>query len=688
MTKYIYNRYMLILIVLGLFFAIVLSVGRSRVENANRSVEMIYEYGEVLRLAADAGKTPAETMKLFKDSGITSLAVFEVTLEHLVKRGLVAVTDGADLLAKSKAGLLSEGLWREYIASGQIAADAIYITASVNGAVQKEIEEDLAQRFGADRVRVLRENGPHIIAVKGDHKDVMEQHLGILSSDIEEVARHGFKVIARPTNYHAVTPDNIKALFARLDKTPGKVSGLLFTGQEVLGFPDELPLVAAEMNKRGLTLGMTEHPLQLQFDKQAGLVDLGKLANYQVARLYVIDKTEQEKRLDVPQALRRWSLTDEERNVRMNYIRSFWAPSPGMTLLETNLDYVAQIRDSVAKRGFSFGPAGVFQPYLPNKFFFIPLIFGAVAAGVLYLSTLTARLTGKRQLVLTLVAGAALSLPFAFTDVVFIRQAVALLSAVIFPVLSIAWQLANWEKLAENPNKSLFCIIKHSIWQLAAAVFLSLAGGAYISGILGDINFMLEMDIYRGVKLTFLLPLVLVTLIYLKRYNVFGEPLENKSGLISQLRELMDYPVQLKTLFCLGVGAVVAYIFIGRTGHTAGLPVPGLEIKMRYFLEEVMYARPREKEFLVGHPSFFLAALAASRNLPHIMLYCLVIGATIGQGCLVETFAHMRTPVLMSFIRALDGLWMGAILGIIAVLGASACLAAGKYLKRRYAGDS
>lgn len=45
------------------------------------------------------------------------------------------------------------------------------------------------------------------------------------------------------------------------------------------------------------------------------------------------------------------------------------------------------------------------------------------------------------------------------------------------------------------------------------------------------------------------------------------------------------------------VAAVVVFVFVGRSGHTAGVPVPAIEIKLRAFLEQVMYARPREKNF-------------------------------------------------------------------------------------------
>ena len=82
-----------------------------------------------------------------------------------------------------------------------------------------------------------------------------------------------------------------------------------------------------------------------------------------------------------------------------------------------------------------------------------------------------------------------------------------------------------------------------------------------------------------------------------------------------------------------------------------------------------MYARPREKEFLIGHPAFLMAVMALYRNWPRFFHFAFVLAATIAQGSLVETFAHMRTPVLMSLVRGLDGLALGAVLGVVAVIG-------------------
>ncbi|WP_235720014.1 DUF5693 family protein [Megasphaera lornae] len=45
-----------------------------------------------------------------------------------------------------------------------------------------------------------------------------------------------------------------------------------------------------------------------------------------------------------------------------------------------------------------------------------------------------------------------------------------------------------------------------------------------------------------------------------------------------------------------------------------------------------------------------------------------MIAATIGVGSLVETFAHIRTPLMMSVIRGINGWIMGMIIGVILII--------------------
>lgn len=76
--------------------------------------------------------------------------------------------------------------------------------------------------------------------------------------------------------------------------------------------------------------------------------------------------------------------------------------------------------------------------------------------------------------------------------------------------------------------------------------------------------------------------------------------------------------------------------------------------------------------------------LAGYRCAPRWWQFVLTCAAVIGQGSLVQTFCHMRTPVVMSFVRALDGYAVGVVFGVIAVLVLGMLLPLVVKFRRRY----
>lgn len=669
------------LLCLGLCCSLFLNFQRHKVEQANTQVETVMEYGAIERLAEAEGISVKEAVQAFKDRGVTTLAVFDTNLEKLKDKGYINTFSGQELLAAKALGTIKP-TWEQVLQDKEFAPNNLYISEGTNPVVFAETEEDLKLRLGNQRVRTVSAN-PKILAINadlhlnyntqtnGEQDGLTKLPLGISSEEMKKAAGYGFMLAVRPTNYvrpysgKAADPKiQIAAFFKRLDKSKAKVSLLMGSGREMLGNKEYLPEVAKEMEKRDLILAMPEGVTQLQFIPMTGMTDLAKVVNYKVARTYVIDFAEQRK-MQVYDAFRRWALSDEERNIRVNYIKTFTSPRDGKTLMATNLDYVGDVVKSVAARGYKSGRAGVFAAYEPNKLFLLPIAFAVMAGVFTYLGKLCPYLETKKVL-LTIIFGclssAALFVPSLNLSM---RHALALLSAVTFPVLTISYMVAKWEENRAQNLGFMQLAVRTSL-QLCLAVLMSLIGASFLAAILGDIRFFLEMDIYRGVKLTFILPVVMSGLLFCKDHSLWEGDDITKNPL-KRIAFVLDRPFNIKLLAALGVLGFIAYIFVGRSGHTAGVPVPAIEIKLRLFLERVMYARPREKEFLVGHPAFFLAAWAAAKRLPNLFYCLLVMGATIGQGSLVQTFAHMRTPIIMSYIRAFDGLALGLVLGLIAL---------------------
>lgn len=658
---YRYNKIFIALVIVGLVAACGILGQRFQLEQNNRTIELVLDYEDIVALAEMEGVPLESLLTQFKAAGLTSLAVYETTLEKLNKSGKTTAVPGASILHQYREGTLTDPFWRDLAASGKIVTEDTYVIGN-NDQTFAEVKSDLERRLSPERVQQLAEGSFPILAVKANYEKVVKWNLGLSTEEMQAVAAHGFYVVARPTNYTKVKPSDVQAVFDRL-RPIDKVSSIMFSGDDVTGFPGLLPQVAEQMKAKNLTLDMIEHPLQLQFMKQDGLLPLAALNDYRSARVYVIPKDEQPK-LKLDEAVHRWALTDEERNIRVNLLRKYDIPAQGMTLLETNLTYITEVTNLLKAQGFAIGRASVFPVYYPSPLLLGLIILGSWAAVCLLISAIWP-VPDKYLYVLLLVPTAIMLYPIIKGSGTLVRQTAATVSAITLPVLAMTYQLDKWRE--SGPQKgSISRILSSGLPNLAVAFAIAMVGGLYVAALLGDVRFFLEIEIFRGVKVTFILPLLLIFIVYLTRFSLFGQDKAKK--IWPQILRMLNATIDIKTMIALACVAVAAWVFVGRSGHTAGVPVPDIEIQVRAFLENVLYARPREKEFLIGHPAFLLATMAFYQRWPRIAHFALVIIATIGLGSLVETFAHIRTPVLMSFVRGIDGLVLGAILGVLAVV--------------------
>lgn len=663
MHNFKYNKIFIIMIIVGLISALMIDFQRHQVEERNNTVELAIDYEGLLRLSEMTGTPIDEVFRQAKESGITSLAVYETTFKKLNVNGKTTAVSGSSLLTNYYSGAMVDPEWRALVENGTIKGSMIYITGH-DAQTFKEVTEDLYRRLGHDRVRELTVGGKTVLEVNDYYEEFLKANIGMPTDEMKLVNEAGFYVMARPSNYVKCSKDDVDAVFKRLEGI--KVSNMTFSGKECLGSPDEVNYVVEKLQERDITLGMIEGVTQLQFYPQNGLLEIAKAMDYKAARLYGIGPDEMAK-MQIQQAVDRWSNTDPERNIRIDLLRIFEKPQGNMTLLETNMKYFSETRDMLERSGYKIGPAGTFEPFYPSSLLRAVVMMGVAAAIVLYLSLIAPSVKEKYLYMLLAVLVIGMAGPVLMGHGNKIRVIASLASANFFPAIAVIWQLDRIREAKADVKASLLKIIPTAMLALFASGIISYAGAAYLSASLADTEYLLEVNIFRGIKLTFVLPLVLVAIAFLQRFDIFDGKMDDTDGVINQLKKILDMPVKIKTLLGLGFVLIAGIVFVARSGHTSGMPVAGAELKFRAFLEHLMWARPRSKELLIGHPGFMLAALAWWRQWPTMILFVLVIVATIGQGSMVETFAHMRTPIYMSFVRGLGGIGLGAIIGAVAM---------------------
>lgn len=668
-------RILLCLILAGFLSALWISWQRNQVERASDTVEMVYDYDNVMDTAALENTTPGQLFDLYRKSGITSLAVYEETPKKLSAHGELSIMQGSDFAS------------RRQVPGYEPDPGHVYIQPTARDdspLLFRETEEALKLRIGDSRVRVLTdEAGTETMEVSADYSRLMDLSLGIYPSQVKNVTDRGFYAVLRPVNVPHGDQAVVDQFLRAVDASSG-VSAVLFEGKQVLGYKEEAPYLTEQLERRGIPVVLIESQSQLQFERQEGILDMVKHMNYRTVRLYAMSKDELVK-INQEEAASRFYISDIERNIRMNLFPSYKFPMNGESLSETNAKYIADVSERLGEHGFQTGKASVIAPYFPSSFLRALVMLGSVSLLCLTLLQIIPRI---RSWIWAVWAVSAALTQFLFwgTHSVFVLQMLALGTAVCVPVLTVSlfleYCLYRKRQTLQAPGWGRTALEGTAV--LWAAGILSLMGALLISGLLGDIRFLLEMEIFRGVKLTFVLPLMLVTCIYIQKFPFFGKSVASGSDLWQFLRRFSQIPVKLGTAGILLLIAAVGYVYVGRSGHTEGVSVPGIEVQLRRFLEVTMYARPREKEFLIGHPALFLSLAALYRKWPQILHYFLILGVTIGQGSMVETFAHMRSPVLLSFVRGLDGLAAGTAAGLLAIACVVCLIQITRFFGERY----
>lgn len=667
MKVFTYNRWLILFIIIGLVCALRIGFQRHDVEQANRQVDLAMDYEGLLELAEREGMSADAVLREAKEAGISSLAVYETTFRKLNENGKATAITGSQLLADYHSGRLADPFWQQLVKEGKIQGNEIYIVGH-DPKTWKELKEDLPRRLGSDRVRLMMVGSEAVMAVKAHYESFLKMNIGMPTDEMRAVNDAGFYVLARPSNYENCSPGDVRAVFDRLDGF--RISEIVFSGNQVLGTPKALQTTIDEMKARNITLGLIEAPTQLQFYKQDGMEEVAKSIGYNhVARLYSVPKDEQPK-LKIDTVVERWSNTDEERNIRVDLLRIYDKPSPGMSLFETNMKYIRDTHDKLTAHGYTIGPADTFDRFYPSKVLRALVMIGLAAAVVLYLSLVLPWLNERPryQYLLFVLLALAAAVPVLMGNGSKIRVLAALASANVFPALAVIWQLDRVRAFRSKAEMALPRLIVTAALALFLTGALSYVGAAYLSGSLADTEYLLEFQIFRGIKLTFILPLILVGIAFLQRFDIFDGQMDDTDGVLAQLKKILNMPVRVKTLIGLLLVLIAGVVFVARSGHTSGMPVSQTELNFRAFLEQAFYARPRTKELMIGHPAFMLAAMAFVRKWPTMVFFALVLVATIGQGSMVETFAHMRTPIYMSFMRGIGGIVLGAAIGAIAMV--------------------
>ncbi|MCQ2381572.1 MAG: DUF5693 family protein, partial [Acidaminococcaceae bacterium] len=493
----------MVIIFFGFLAASFVLTPRIGLESSNKIVSQAICHKDCYELIKAAGKdsqdietyfeTENELLKAYKSAGINTIIVHDASLERLARTGAIQLelSDGLAIVRETH-----EHIFDELQEIGQRR-------------YKKQIEV-----YGESPNRVMEFRGSTVPVDLHDGKlkrAVQQLPFGIMSHEIKRFSKLGFNIVLAPENFWGVADKDIDILWNRVNKIGANIVGVMHAGYQMFGYPKYMKYAAEKMGR--LPLILQEHWTQLGFFPVQGHLEMSRFCGYNVIRAFTIDYYEM-KELELEDALRRWAIADDERNIRVNIITPFLSGSKD--LIRTNIDYAKRITTNVKNRSFSIGVAKPMEVYFPNRFLLMPVIASIVAAGVLLLQLLFGWGFNRSLLLWGIVTGVALFENF--TSGTITHQMLALIAAIVFPVLAVYRMTDMLDNVTDVP---VIQIIANAAICLALCVVLSLCGACIMSAILTDARFLLEIDYYRGVKLTFVVPLVLMLVLCIKKYNIF-----------------------------------------------------------------------------------------------------------------------------------------------------------------------
>ena len=185
---------------------------------------------------------------------------------------------------------------------------------------------------------------------------------------------------------------------------------------------------------------------------------------------------------------------------------------------------------------------------------------------------------------------------------------------------------------------------------LVAGLLVVLGGGLVLAAFYGTTDSMLRLTPFSGVKLTLLLPPLLILALDLKR-RVHPES-------FSEILKRAPFWGELVLCAVLLVGVVLLTV---RSDNAAF--VPGWEIRFREALERLLWVRPRTKEFLVGYPCLIVYYALVKRNWAPHYREVFRVGASLALASAVNSFSHFHTLLPLTIIRVVNGWWLGILAG-------------------------
>ena len=611
-------------IALSIIACMMVGFFRINAENSYKNVQLALRYTDVLTIAEQTQTSIEDVLKEFKDLGVTTLFVRENTVLPSVRGEL------SDYKEQGEVTVFEGYLIGEFYKNISNIKPQFNYVVTTNEEISNTIYKNLSVKNIP--VKQFASEGSYFIEV-GDFSSALATiGVGFNKKHLEIAADLGYVICPQVRGWTDPSEQSIDYLIETLKGIKG-LGAIYFSDAEIPGFKsDKLANFISEQQ-----LGFVE----FFSGKQKGFDSVARKSSklgtdFRVMRLHTV--TDEELKKYAPEELLdRYGLALKERN-----LRTFLFKMPNTMNIKKDIGdlklNLANFKKLAEKQGFII--TGEMQSYNLKTGNYLLSVFAGVAAIIIFVLLLD--LVGLTKL------GYALGIIgfVGYAGLLKVSPALglklmALFGAIVFPTYAVSVTLDDKPK---NMKETLAAFLK--------ICFISFGGALTIIGTISRTSFGLTIDVFPGVKVAHIVPILLI----------LGISIYKKHGLnLAYYKKIATSKVTYLTIGIIGIVGMALLVYTMRTGNTGS--ISSAELQFRQLLDNILGVRPRTKEFLIGYPILvpLLYFGYKEKYLP------LLIFAAIAPVSLVNTYAHIHTPILISLTRSVYGMIIGFIIGMIVI---------------------
>ena len=702
------DRLLVLLALLGLLASLVPIVNRVQTEESNKYYDYVLDYASLRSMARQSSQTEDEWLDLFRSLGVDKVALSEASALNLHDNAAIPVHAMTVKKAAESYG------WENnypaevvsWLSESTDVSDAIIWTETA--AAYEWMLDAFNARFENFEAKTYLEGEHGFIFIQQQEngmkgEKLLDLRLGIWPGTVELIERHGYQIVPRTVTQKDMNGTKFAEAYIDVLKHYN-APYFMNNGDELVGYESDegWDLLVQYLNESGASVAMMEQNDQSQNQTWPGIEDLLNETGYRGIRVFnewaYIQNRYQYCGYEGPEEITNtFFRAIAERNCKVIFLKMILEPDSDVSWDADEKEWVyitdpaeyekllTDLDTRLAPLGYTRGTVPAMQMEDPSVL--LKVVQGIGTAALLVMLFDLFFFIGKRWRTILLVLGALGFAGLAVLKPAMFRLILSMSGGIVMPSLAaVGLCRVLMEKRRTEPQAKFGRVLGYTLGISVLTILTAFCGSLLATSALSQLSYMIEMDLYRGVKIMQLIPIGLFILAYLLVYAYEETGARDavlahvgprgEKGRVKRFNayfaQVMKMPMQLGWFVAIVVIAVAAVFlllvfvyYIYRTGNST--TTPETELAFRNFLENTLIARPRTKEMLIGWPMLMLFIWSLRRGMKFLPMV-FGMGMSIGLVSVVNTFLHIRTPFLLSLLRTGWGILFGLLIGLAAVV--------------------